>query len=141
MIASTADGGTAAMGEVLKVEAGKTVSVTVRFRDPEGNNGGGHQPTVARVDLIVGRSDGTVGNTNPTARVAARFYPEDWALNGEWHSFTWQTKAAASGYYVRVRGTSTDELEPLADEPHEDPWGDLWFYSNPVFISQTSNGN
>lgn len=35
--------------------------------------------------------------------------------------------------YVRVRGTNTDEMEPLPDAD-EDPWTDLWFYSNPVFI-------
>ena len=35
--------------------------------------------------------------------------------------------------YARVRGTSTDEAEPLADGK-ESPWDDLWFYSNPVFV-------
>jgi hypothetical protein len=37
--------------------------------------------------------------------------------------------------YVRVRGTSTDELEPELDPLGEDPWVDLWFYSNPIFLS------
>ena len=32
-----------------------------------------------------------------------------------------------------VTGTNTDEAEPLADG-QENPWGDLWFYSNPVFV-------
>ena len=36
--------------------------------------------------------------------------------------------------YIRVRGTSTEDSEPPMDEPGEDPWGDLWFYSNPIFI-------
>ena len=36
--------------------------------------------------------------------------------------------------YVRVRGTSTDDLEPAMDGPEENPWRDLWFYSNPIFI-------
>ncbi|WP_202610456.1 hypothetical protein [Herbidospora solisilvae] len=35
--------------------------------------------------------------------------------------------------YARVRGTGTDEAEPLADGK-ESPWEDLWFYSNPVFV-------
>ena len=39
----------------------------------------------------------------------------------------------AGPMYLRVRGTNTDEMEPLADG-QEDPWSDLWFYSNPVFV-------
>ncbi|MEU0351466.1 hypothetical protein ABZ302_32265 [Streptomyces sp. NPDC006237] len=35
--------------------------------------------------------------------------------------------------YARVRGTNTDEAEPL-DDGLESPWDDLWFYSNPVFV-------
>ena len=27
------------------------------------------------------------------------------------------------------------ELEPEKDPPAENPWHDLWFYSNPVFIT------
>jgi hypothetical protein len=33
-----------------------------------------------------------------------------------------------------VRGTATDLLEPRPDEQGENPWDDLWFYSNPIFI-------
>jgi hypothetical protein len=37
--------------------------------------------------------------------------------------------------YLRVRGTSTQELEPSPDPAGEDPWSDLWFYSNPIFVN------
>jgi hypothetical protein len=37
--------------------------------------------------------------------------------------------------YLRVRGTNGDEMEPKPDPRGEDPWTDLWFYSNPIFIS------
>ena len=37
--------------------------------------------------------------------------------------------------YVRVRGTNTGELEPESDPRGEDPWSDLWFYSNPIFLN------
>ena len=40
----------------------------------------------------------------------------------------------AAARYLRVRGTSTEELEPAPDPRGEDPWLDLWFYSNPVFV-------
>ena len=36
--------------------------------------------------------------------------------------------------YVRVRGTNTADLEPSVDGAGENPWLDLWFYSNPIFI-------
>jgi len=40
----------------------------------------------------------------------------------------------ASGVFVRARGSNTGEPTPLADLKGEDPWQDLWFHSNPVFI-------
>jgi hypothetical protein len=36
--------------------------------------------------------------------------------------------------YMRVRGTNTSELEPTPDPKGENPWADLWFYSNAVSI-------
>ena len=37
-------------------------------------------------------------------------------------------------FYVRLRGTSTYENEPLGGLDDEDVWNDLWFYSNPIFV-------
>jgi hypothetical protein len=36
--------------------------------------------------------------------------------------------------YLRVRGTNTSEMEPELDLRGENPWQDLWFYSNPIFV-------
>jgi len=36
---------------------------------------------------------------------------------------------------VSKEGTNTAELEPSEDSDREDPWSDLWFYSNPIFVS------
>ena len=33
-----------------------------------------------------------------------------------------------------MRGTNGSELEPEPDPRGEDPWSDLWFYSNPIFL-------
>ena len=46
---------------------------------------------------------------------------------------THQLRAVAP-IYLRVRGTSTEEREPTPDPEGEDPWSDLWFYANPIFI-------
>ena len=29
---------------------------------------------------------------------------------------------------------NVNELEPAEDPADEDPWSDLWFYSNPIFV-------
>ena len=41
--------------------------------------------------------------------------------------------------YIRLRGTNTNELEPAADPLGENPWDDLWFYTNPVFVEMVED--
>jgi hypothetical protein len=134
VIASAASGN-AAMGETLRVDAAGSVKVVIRFRDPEAKNAGRENPRVARVDLIVGevRQGASSGDRNETARVAARFTAGDWTTDGDVHQVETTLPVTRSTYF-RVRGTSTSELEPSMDRPGENPWADLWFYSNPVFI-------
>jgi hypothetical protein len=47
---------------------------------------------------------------------------------------TWEVPAPPGGGFVRARGSNTDEPTPMPDIKGEDPWQDLWFHSNPVFI-------
>ena len=47
---------------------------------------------------------------------------------------TYNLKNVTGNIYLRVRGTNTTQLEPEPDPPGENPWTDLWFYSNPIFI-------
>ena len=47
---------------------------------------------------------------------------------------TWTLPVPARGAFVRARGSNTLDATPPADVPGEDPWQDLWFYSNAVFI-------
>lgn len=130
----------AAMGETLTA-AGGPVSVAIRFRDPDTNNHAGMNPRVARVDLIAGDVRGPLidrhAAINETARVIGRFGPGTWRRtdrDGEYEIVT-TLPAVTKNIYVRVRGTSTSDLEPRMDRLGENPWNDLWFYSNPVFIS------
>lgn len=112
--------------------------VTIRLRDPESANPHGETPAVRHVDLIFGEITGILEDlttdTNPTTHVVARFTSEDWEDEGEYREMTYTLENVRLPGYVRVRGTNTDELEPQIDPPGEDPWSDLWFYSNPVFI-------
>lgn len=136
----TADGRSRAeIGGTLKVRKGSDVTVVIRLRDPAGPNFGGRSPEVARVDLIrseIGpRLADRAADRNPRARVERRFTAGDWVREGEMISIAYTLKNVVEPTYVRIRGTNrAEELEPEADPPGEDPWSDLWFYANPVFI-------
>lgn len=127
----------AAIGGELVLPGPGPVTVTVRLRDPDGLNHNGQNPAVNRVDLIVGDVIGPepdrTTDTNTTTRVLRRFSAGDWARDGELITLA-HTFEVTGPMYLRVRGTSTMEAEPAPDGAGEDPWQDLWFYSNPVFI-------
>ncbi len=112
--------------------------VTISLVDPEGKNHHGDSPRVRRVDVIMGEIGGKTTDptldTNNTTKVVKRFYSDDWQGRGTRKTMTHTIIAGKADFYVRVRGTNTDELEPAMDPPGEDPWQDLWFYSNPVFV-------
>ncbi|KUO16217.1 CehA/McbA family metallohydrolase domain-containing protein [Streptomyces dysideae] len=129
----------AAMGETLTVSrrSRTDVDIEIRFRPLAGRNANGDHPEVRRVDLIVGQVTGPSADldsdTNPTTKVVARFGPRDWRRQGHEYVIRYTLRNVETDLYARVRGTSTDEAEPLADGL-ESPWDDLWFYSNPVFV-------
>ena len=140
-ITADADGSSAAVGETLRLPArGADVRVTIRVRDPRTANHHGDTPAVARVDLITGDITGSVGDrardTNPTTTVVRRFSSEDWARDGEYLVMTHTLRNVRRPMYLRVRGTNTNELEPALDPRGESPWSDLWFYTNPIFVSR-----
>jgi hypothetical protein len=134
----TAGGRSADIGGELHAPDGEPVVVTIRLRDPSAVNAAGQTPAVVRVDLILGDVTGPATDrtldANPTTRVVHRFTATDWTRDGEVLTMTHTLTGLGQGHYVRVRGTSTAELEPTPDAPGEDPWADLWFYSNPVFL-------
>lgn len=133
-------GASAATGGALSIPAGSDVTITIRFRDPATPNANEQNPSVTRVDLIRGKVSGAAAarasDTNPTAWVEARFTPDQWTRQGEEMVITHVIKHFSGNEYIRVRGTNGAELEPLADTPGEDPWSDLWFYSNPIFLQK-----
>lgn len=133
-----AEGRDASIGGTVPVTGRADVTVTIRLRDPEPENHNGDNPQVERVDLIVGELTGPVADrsrdTNPTTNVAKRFSADDWTKEGEYLTMTHTLRDVHHSSYVRVRGTNTEALEPESDPLGEDPWTDLWFYSNPVFL-------
>jgi hypothetical protein len=129
----------AGLGETLHAAKDARVNLTIRFRDPAGANHHGDTPKVNRVDLIVGEIHGPVfdrphADRNPTTRVIERFDASRWSRHGEDYVIKTTLPSVGANVYVRVRGTSTAALEPENDPPGENPWTDLWFYSNPIFV-------
>ncbi|MEL1264848.1 hypothetical protein [Pseudoxanthomonas putridarboris] len=120
----------ATMGQALAVPAGATLRVELRVRQPSHPNFNGERPALDHIELIVGTAD---GEGAPRMQVV-RYGPDAWQGEGQWRSVSWELPAPQRGGFVRARGTNTAEATPLADLPGEDPWQDLWFYSNPVFI-------
>ncbi|MDX8053724.1 hypothetical protein SK571_30500 [Lentzea sp. BCCO 10_0798] len=129
----------AAVGENLTVRRRdrNDVEIEICFRPSKGKNGNGVRPEIRRVDLIVGEITGPNANrdadTNPTTKVVARFGPDQWRRDGDEYYVRHTLRDVQTNLYARVRGTGTNEDEPLADGK-ESPWDDLWFYSNPVFV-------
>ncbi|MCM3878612.1 MAG: hypothetical protein ND807_00750 [Vicinamibacterales bacterium] len=135
---------TAGIGGTLTAARGQDVRLTVRFRDPETTNAHGDNPRVARVDVIVGDVGGAVPDRtldkNPTAHVVSRFTAKDWKRDADIYTFSTTLPRVDRNVYLRLRGTSTQDLEPAMDAPGENPWPDLWFYSNPIFVEISGAG-
>ena len=133
-VIAEAAGQSAEAGGTLGVSADEPVEVTIRFRDPDTTNENDENPRVSRVDLILGEVGGPASDRNETTRVVARFTEEEWSRDGDSYRMAITLPTLAGDAYVRVRGTNTRDLEPQMDVPGENPWADLWFYSNPIFI-------
>ncbi len=137
---ASAAGSTAMTGGALQMKTAGSVKVTIRLRDPRVANASGATPSVARVDLIRGKVTKAAAqksnDANPTTRVEARFTEKNWRRDGEFILIDHVITGVESNEYIRVRGTNTQEQEPTADTPGENPWADLWFYSNPIFIER-----
>ena len=89
------------------------------------------------------RWGGTPGGGAPDDRAGPRietkrFGPDEWQSEGPWRTVSWELAIPEQGGFVRARGTNSSQAEPLADVRGEDPWQDLWFYSNPIFIQTGS---
>lgn len=123
----------ARIGGTLAVRKGDDLRVTIRFRPARTANAGGSIPLVDHIDLIVGETGAASDDGNPTTRLVKRFTARDWQREGDMLVVRHRLRAPGSGY-LRVRGTNTQQAEPEPDVPGEDPWQDLWFYSNPVYL-------
>lgn len=121
-------------------------------------------PVVDHVDLIAGNvsapakpgSNAYASETNGSTRVIARFTANEWQTDADGYKVITHTLRADQSQYLRLRGTNlgtdvpneTSAGEPLPDskvettdnqarfnEINQRNYSDLWFYSNPVFVT------
>jgi hypothetical protein len=138
----------ATLGGALHVKKGTRVTLTVDVALAGGPNWAGFMPTLARVDVIQGDVTGEARDkdtfTAPTARVVTSY-----EVNKSTGTvrLTYDLGRVDRPVYVRLRGTdgnrtavgpmgaAVDPAGPAIDVVGDaDPWRDLWFYSNPVWV-------
>ncbi|MEV0218851.1 PHP domain-containing protein [Streptomyces sp. NPDC050704] len=144
----TGGGRWATLGGALHVKKGTNVTLTVDVSLASGANWAGFVPELARVDVIQGDVTGKVSDkdtfTAPTAKVV-----KSYEVNKSTGTvrITYSLGRVDRPLYVRLRGTDgnrsatglmgavVDPNGPAIDVVGDaDPWTDLWFYSNPVWV-------
>ncbi|MGW0911513.1 PHP domain-containing protein [Streptomyces sp. NPDC002784] len=138
----------ATLGGALHVKKGTQVTLSVDIALAGGPNWAGFTPKLARVDVIQGDMTGEAADkdtlTAPTAKVV-KSYEVDKASGTV--RLTYQLGRVDRPLYVRLRGSdgnrsavgamgaAVDPAGPAIDVVGDaDPWVDLWFYSNPVWV-------
>jgi hypothetical protein len=132
----------------MRVRRGTSVEVTIDIDLATLPNWSQFLPKLARVDVIAGQVTGPVADqdtfTAPTTRVVKSF--EVGSATGR-VSFTHSFGRVGEPFYFRVRGTdgkrsapglmgaAIDPTGPALDVAGDaDPWDDLWFYANPIWV-------
>ena len=136
------------LGGVLTARRGSQVRLRIKIRPARLPNWSSFVPQLAGVDVIRGAVTGPVRNrdtfTAPGTRVVRSF-----DVSGESGVITlsYPLGRLDEGFYVRLRGSdgkrlavglhgaSVDPSGPALDVVGDaDPWDDLWFYTNPMWV-------
>jgi hypothetical protein len=136
------------LGGVVHVKRGTATELTLEIDLQDRPNWADFVAVLKRVDVIVGTVTGPVADkdsfTAPDTRVVKSFEIGAGATSV---SLTYSLGSLDKPFYVRVRGTDGNRTQPglmgAAVDPHgpqldvigdADPWADLWFYTNPIWV-------
>ena len=136
------------LGGVLHVRRGTSTELTLDIDLQDVPNWATFIPVLKRVDVIVGSVTGPVADKDsfkaPDTKVVKSFEVSPGAKRV---SVTYQLGRLDKPFYLRVRGTDGNRSQPglmgAAVDPagpqldvigDADPWKDLWFYTNPIWI-------
>ena len=137
------------LGGVLHVKRGTSTELTLDIDLQDVPNWATFVPVLSRVDVIVGTVTGPVADkdsfTAPDTKVVTSF--EIAAGAAPRVSLSYDLGRLDKPFYLRVRGTDGRRGQPglmgAAVDPHgpkldvigdADPWADLWFYTNPIWV-------
>ncbi|MCY1141786.1 histidinol-phosphatase [Actinoplanes sp. Pm04-4] len=136
------------LGGVVHVKRGTTTEITLDIDLQDVPNWAQFIPVLKRVDVIVGTVTGPVADKDsfkaPDTKVVKSF--EISKKTGK-VSISYSFGRLDKPFYVRVRGTDGNRTQPGLMGPgvdpygpkldvvgDADPWGDLWFYTNPIWV-------
>ncbi|MFI6095474.1 PHP domain-containing protein [Lentzea sp. NPDC051213] len=121
------------------IRRGGDVEVTIEIDRASAPNWSGAVPVLTKVDLISGPVTGPSPDRDlflaPETSVTKTFeVPRRGKIR-----FTHTFKNVERSFYLRLRGSDGNQLtssgDPVIDEVgNSEPWSDLWFYANPVFV-------
>ncbi|SNR87584.1 PHP domain-containing protein [Blastococcus mobilis] len=128
------------LGEKVTVGRGEDVHLQVRITPRRTPNAHGDVPRLARVDLISGPVTGPTGDRDAMSAPATGVTKSFEVRGGGEMVINHVFRAVDRSFYLRLRGTDGNVSAPGSIEPRQDPvgnsdpWQDLWFYANPVFV-------
>lgn len=140
-------GSAAPMGGRVTVRRGSAVRVSTEIALTEGGNYAQLHPPLGRVDLIMGKVTGPVADRDAMVAPDTRVI-KSWDVTQTTGTLTLSHTVKIDGpCYFRLRGTDgkrnapgpfgahVDPGGPVMDVlGNADPWQDLWFYANPIFV-------
>ncbi len=135
------------LGGRLVARRGSDVVLTVDVTPAQQPNHAGVRPALATVDVIQGMVTGPVSDRDTFAAPRTRVV-RSYDVSGRRERFRLSLtfRGVSEPFYLRLRGSdgnrvgagfypSQDPAGPRMDViGSADPWADLWFYANPVFV-------
>jgi hypothetical protein len=136
------------LGGVVHVRRGTATELTLDIDLQDVPNWAQFIPVLRRVDVIVGSVTGPVADRDafqaPNTRVVKSF---EISPGSKRVSLTYPLGRLDKPFYLRLRGTDGNRTQPglmgAAVDPFgpaldtigdADPWLDLWFYTNPIWV-------
>lgn len=143
-----ADGKEVPLGGVLTARRGSSVNLVIRIRTSQRPNWSQFVPRLNKVDVIRGAVTGPVTDADTFSAPGTRVV-QSYDTSGQTNtiSLLYRLGRLDTGFYVRLRGSDgnrvgvglggpgVDPAGPVQDVVGDaDPWKDLWFYTNPMWV-------
>jgi hypothetical protein len=136
------------LGSVVTPRRGERLELAISVTLPTLPNWAQFVPKLARVDVIQGSVTGAASDRDTFKAPNTKVVTQRDVSNATGQvDLTYDLGAVDGPFYVRVRGTdgkrqslglngaAVDPAGPAADVKGDaDPWNDLWFYTNPIWV-------